>query len=63
MKQFAIRLKGYWQDILSRIRWPMHTSRLEGINNRIKVVKRVAYGYWGSEFSFTKINSDFPGNR
>ncbi|WP_312381954.1 ISL3 family transposase [Stutzerimonas balearica] len=44
LKQFAKRLRGYWRGILSRVRWPMHTGQLEGINNRIKVIKRMAYG-------------------
>ncbi|MGZ0706702.1 ISL3 family transposase [Pseudomonas piscis] len=62
LKQFAKRLKGYWRGILSRVRWPMHTGQLEGINNRIKVIKRMAYGYRDSEFFFMKIKSVFPGN-
>lgn len=62
LKQFARRLKGYWRGILSRVRWPMHTGQLEGINNRIKVIKRMAYGYRDSEFFFMKIKNDFPGN-
>ncbi|WVM89950.1 ISL3 family transposase [Halopseudomonas pachastrellae] len=62
LQQFAKRLKGYWRGILSRVRWPMHTGQLEGINNRIKVIKRMAYGYRDSEFFFMKIKNDFPGN-
>lgn len=60
--QFAKRLKRYWRGIVSRVRWPMHTGQLEGINNRIKVIKRMAYGYRDSEFFFMKIKSVFPGN-
>jgi len=60
--QFAKRLKAYWRGIVSRVRWPMHTGQLEGINNRIKVIKRMAYGYRDSEFVFMKIKSVFPGN-
>ncbi|WP_198918894.1 ISL3 family transposase [Pseudomonas chlororaphis] len=59
--QFAKRLKSYWRGIVSRVRWPMHTGQLEGINNRIKVIKRMAYGYRDSEFFFMKIKSVFPG--
>lgn len=62
LKQFAKRLRGYWRSILSRVRWPMHTGQLEGINNRIKVIKRMAYGYRDSEFFFMKIKNNFPGN-
>lgn len=62
LKQFARRLKEYWRGILSRVRWPMHTGQLEGIKNRIKVIKRMAYGYRDREFFFMKIKNDFPGN-
>lgn len=59
---FAKRLSSYWRGILSRVRWPMHTGQLEGINNRIKVIKRMAYGYRDSSFFFMKIKAAFPGN-
>uniref|UniRef100_UPI003969CDF3 transposase n=1 Tax=Pseudomonas lactis TaxID=1615674 RepID=UPI003969CDF3 len=60
--QFAKWLKGYWRGLVSRVRWPMHTVQLEGINNRIKVIKQMAYGYRDSEFFCMKIKSVFPGN-
>ncbi|WP_407919279.1 transposase [Crenobacter luteus] len=42
--------------------WAMHTGQLEGVNNRIKVMKRMAYGYRDSEYFFLKIRAAFPGN-
>lgn len=60
--QFARRLSGYWRGIVSRVRWPMHTGQLEGINNKIKVIKRMAYGYRDSGYFFLKIKAAFPGN-
>ena len=30
--------------------------------NRVKVMKRIAYGYWDSAFFFLKIKIAFPGN-
>ena len=27
-----------------------------------KMIQRLAYGYWDSEFFFMKIKNDFPGN-
>lgn len=60
--QFARRLSGYWRGIVSRVRWPMHTGQLEGINNKIKVMKRMAYGYRDSDYFFMKIKAAFPGN-
>ncbi|MYN38932.1 ISL3 family transposase [Duganella sp. FT109W] len=60
--RFGKRLQPYWRGILARMRWPMHTGQLEGINNRIKVMKRMAYGYRDSAFFFLKIKAAFPGN-
>ncbi|NWF36089.1 transposase, partial [Mariprofundus sp. KV] len=37
------------------------TSVLEGMNNRIKVIKRMAYGYRDNEYFFLKIKAAFPG--
>lgn len=62
LTQFAQRLRGYWRGIVSRVRWPMHTGQLEGINNKIKVIKRMAYGYRDSNYFFLKIKAAFPGN-
>lgn len=58
---FARRLKGYLHGILSHCRWPLHTGILEGINNRIKVIKRMAYGFRDHEYFFLKIRAAFPG--
>ena len=60
--KFANKLKAYWRGIVARVRWPMHTGQLEGINNRIKVMKRMAYGYRDSAFFFLKIKAAYPGN-
>lgn len=32
-----------------------------GLNNRIKVIKRMAYGFRDSEYFFLKIKAAFPG--
>ncbi|MFO7776037.1 MAG: transposase [Candidatus Hydrogenedentota bacterium] len=48
--------------ILSHCRHPLHTSILEGINNKIKVIKRMAYGYRDDDYFFLKIRQAFPGN-
>jgi len=41
----------------------MHTGQLEGIDNRIKVMKRMDYGYRDSDFFFMKVKAAFPGKR
>lgn len=62
LMKFAKKLKTYWRGIVARVHWPMHTGQLEGINNRIKVMKRMAYGYRDSAFFFLKIKAAYPGN-
>jgi len=58
---FAKRLKPYLRGILASARFPMNTSILEGVNNRIKVIKRMAYGFRDSAYFFLKIKDAFPG--
>lgn len=61
LKRFAKRLKAYLHGILAHCRWPLHTSLLEGVNNKIKVIKRMAYGFRDDEYFFLKIRAAFPG--
>lgn len=61
LQVFADRLKPYLHGILAHTRWPLHTSVIEGINNRIKVIKRTAYGFRDDEYFFLKIKAAFPG--
>lgn len=58
---FAKRLSGYVEGIVASALYHLHTSVLEGINNRIKVIKRMAYGYRDSAYFFLKIKAAFPG--
>jgi len=58
---FANNLKGYLHGILAHCRWRLHTSLIEGINNKIKVIKRMAYGFHDDEYFFLKIRAAFPG--
>lgn len=62
LKTFAQRLKPKLPGILSHCRYPLHTSVLEGINNKIKVLKRMAYGFRNDTYFFLKIRAAFPGN-
>jgi transposase len=61
LKAFARKLKGYLPGILSHCRFPLHTSVLEGIDNKIKVIERVAYGFRDDAYFFLKIRAAFPG--
>ena len=60
---FARRLKPYLPGILAHCRWPLGTNLIEGINNKIKVIKRMAYGFRDDAYFFLKIRAAFPGNR
>lgn len=61
LKRFAQNLAYRIEDILSHCRWPLNTSVLEGINNKIKVIKRTAYGFRDDTYFFLKIRAAFPG--
>jgi transposase len=58
---FANRLERYQYGIVSHCRHQMHTSRLEGVNNKIKVIKRTAYGFHDPEYFALKVKQAFPG--
>lgn len=59
--RFAKRLRRYLRGILASAIYPMNSSILEGVNNRIKVIKRMAYGFRDSAYFFLKIKAAFPG--
>jgi transposase len=61
LKRFARNLVAYLPGILAHCQWPLHTSFLEGINNKIKVIKRMAYGFRDDAYFFLKIRAAFPG--
>jgi transposase len=63
LKTFAQRLKPYLPGILAHCRWPLGTNIVEGINNTIKVIKRMAYGYRDDAYFFLRIRAAFPGIR
>ena len=62
LKRFARNLEPYLEGIFSHCRWPLGTNLIEGINNKIKVIKRVAYGFRDDAYFFLKIRAAFPGN-
>jgi transposase len=59
--RFANRLALIADYIINHAQFPLHTSLLEGINNKIKVMKRMAYGYRDDEYFFLRIRAAFPG--
>ena len=59
LKHFASVLGRYLHGIIASATHRLSTSVLEGVNNRIKVIKRVAYGYRDTEYFFLKIRDAF----
>lgn len=55
LDKFVDMLKGHVEGILNHADYPIHTGRLEGINNKIKVLKRQAYGFRDLEYFALKI--------
>jgi len=55
LRTFVKTLRKYAYGILNHCRFPIHTSKLEGINNKIKVLKRQAYGFHDVEYFTWKI--------
>jgi transposase len=62
LRRFAQKLRPYLAGILAHCQHPYGTNLIEGINNRIKVIKRMAYGYRDEEYFFLKIRAAFPGH-
>ena len=59
--RFARMLEKYKYGILNHCKHPIHTSKLEGVNNKIKVIKRIAYGFHDLEYFALKVKQALPG--
>ena len=62
LKKFASKLRSHWPGIISYASHRIHTSLLEGINNKIKEIKRSAFGFHDFNYFKLKIKCAFPGN-
>lgn len=60
--EFADKLERHREGILNHCDYPIHTSKLEGINNKIKVIKRDAYGYHDERYFSLKVKQAFDPN-
>lgn len=60
--RFAGKLMRHARGIIAHAAYPIHTSRLEGVNNRIKVLKRIAYGFHDPVYFTLKVKQAFPGH-
>ena len=57
--KFAKMLERHSYGILNHCDFPIHTGKLEGVNNKIKVIKRKAYGYHDLRYFSLKIIQAF----
>jgi transposase len=61
LRKFAAKLRNYRWGILNHCDHAIGTSKLEGVNNKIKVIKRVAYGSHDLEYFALKVKQALPG--
>jgi len=59
VKAFIKRLRFFEYGIVEHADYPIGTSRLEGVNNKIKVIKRKAYGFHDSKYFALKVKQAF----
>lgn len=59
VRKFAETLCHYRYGILNHCGYPIHTGKLEGVNNKIKVIKRRAYGFHDVRYFSLKIIQAF----
>ena len=55
LMKFAERKEKRLDGLIAHASHPISTGRLEGFNNRIKVAKRIAYGYRDEDYFFSLI--------
>ena len=60
---FAKKLKRRQYGILTYCFYSIHNSKLEGVNNKLKEVKRSAYGYHDVRYYMLKLKQAFPGDK
>jgi transposase len=63
MRRFIGRLRYFEYGILNHCDHPIGTSPLEGVNNKIKVIKRKAYGFHDPEYFAMKVKQASPGRK
>ena len=56
---FAKMLERHRYGIVNHCDYPIHTGKLEGVNNKIKVIKRTAYGFHDPRYFTLKIYQAF----
>jgi transposase len=62
LNSFIRMLERYRYGILNHCDYPIHNGKLEGVNNKIKVIKRKAYGFHDLRYFTLKIYQAFNYN-
>ena len=52
---FADLLENHYVGVIAHASLQITSGKIEGINNKIKVVRRVAYGFHDDEYFFLKV--------
>ena len=64
LEKFARLKKKRIDGLVAHSAHPISTGKLEGFNNKIKVAKRIGYGYRNDEYFFTLVRySSLPAVR
>lgn len=61
LKTFARSLKHRFDGVIAHCNHPISSGVLEGVNNKVKVIKRLAYGFRDQDYFFLKIRAHFTG--
>ena len=59
LNAFADMLERHRYGIVNHCEYPIHTGKIEGVNNKIKVIKRKAYGFHDLRYFTLKIYQAF----
>jgi transposase len=63
MRRFIERLRFFEYGILNHCQYAISTGKLEGVNNKIKVIKRKAYGFHDPRYFALKVKQALPGQK
>jgi len=58
--KFAKKLMRYSYGLVNHAIYPINSAKLEGVNNKIKVIKRRSYGFHDITYFILKIKQGFP---
>jgi transposase len=63
LNRFVRLIERHWEGILNHACHPISNGRLEGTNNKIKVIKRESYGFHDLEYFQLKIKQRCSGKQ